>query len=142
MMGDDGVAVAVVEQLFHSLDELEIEVIIGETDTDYCMAHIEEGDILLILDAGYSGRTVGRVWSVSLLEAIQTANICSSQHDVDIINAMKIKGLKVSGLLICIEVSDICFRWGLSTELKQRLPEICSEINDLIIKYRRELENA
>lgn len=142
MMGDDGVATVVGERLFHSLAELGIEVIIGETDTDYCMAHIEDDDILFIIDAGYSGESIGKVWALALKEAIQTANVCGGQHDADLISTLKIKGFKVSGLLICIEVSDICFRWGLSTELIQRLPEICSEIKDIIIRYRRELENA
>ncbi len=142
MMGDDGVAIEVAEHLFNSLSELGIEVIIGETDTDYCMAHIGEDDVLIILDAGYSGRAVGKVWSLSLLEALQTANVCSWQHDADLINAIKIEGLKISGLLICIEVSDICFRWGLSNELKCGLLEICNEIKSMIIRYRGELENA
>jgi len=142
MMGDDGVAIEVAEHLLNSLSELEIEVIIGETDTDYCRAHIAEGDVLIILDAGYSGKPVGKVWSVSLLEALQTVNVCSWQHDADLINAIKIEGLKISGLLICIEVSDICFRWGLSSELEQKLSEICSEIKGLIMRYRKELENA
>ncbi len=142
MMGDDGVAIEVAEHLFNSLSELGIEVIIGETDTDYCRAHIEDGDVLIIIDAGYSGKPVGKVWSVSLLEALQTANVCSWQHDADLINAIKIEGLKVSGLLICIETSDICFRWGLSNELKRELLDICNEIKALIIRYRGELENA
>lgn len=142
MMGDDGIAIAVAEQLLDSLEQFGIEVIIGETDTDYCIAQLEENDILLILDAGFSGKPIGKVWSMSLLEAIETAKASSWQHDADLINAIKVKGLRVSGLLICIEVWDICIRWGLSEELNQKLPGICREIKNLIIRYGGELNNA
>jgi hypothetical protein len=50
-----------------------------------------------------------------------------------LIRELKIRGIRPSGLLICIEVRDIDFRWGLSAELQALLPEICEEVYDLIL---------
>lgn len=54
-MGDDGIAIYVTEMLRKELESRGIEVIIGETDSQYCISKIEEGDFLLILDASYFG---------------------------------------------------------------------------------------
>lgn len=142
MMGDDGIALCVAEQLLDSLIELGIEVIVGETDVDYCISRIRDRDELIIIDGSCSGEALGSVSSMSLLEAVEHSNVNSWQHDRDLIKELKIRQLKVSGLLLCIEVSDIDFRYCLSTKLQQGLPEICREIYDIIIKYRGELENA
>lgn len=138
MMGDDGIALYAAEYLSNMLVELGIEVIVGETDIDYCISLIEEKDELIIIDASCRGGELGSIFQMPLGEALDIASPNSWQHDRDIIRELKIRGFKVSGLLLCIETADIAFRWGLSSQLQQLLPELCGELYSLIIRYRGE----
>lgn len=141
-MGDDGVAIAAAEVLFQELTEQGIEVIIGETDIDYCLSCIEERDWLLLLDASISGREAGSVWQLPLQHALDSCEICRYQHDADLLSMIKIKGLQLSGLLICIEAVSVEQRFGLSEELQCKLPSICQEIKKIICEYRGEIQYA
>jgi hydrogenase maturation protease len=136
MMGDDGAGLAAAEYLLDSLQELEVEVLIGETDIDYCISQIEKDDELIIVDAAFGDARTGTVWAMTLKEAVESHNMNHWQHDRDLIGELKTSGIMPEGLLICIEVQDICFRWGLSRELQSRLSTVCSEIWTLITKYK------
>lgn len=142
MMGDDAIALYAVKDLSNGIQKLGIEVIIGETDVDFCISKIKNKDELIIIDSSCRGKALGSVSYMGLQEIIEGSNINSWQHDRDIIRELKIRGVEVSGLLICIEVSDIDFRWGLSTELQQMLPGICERVYGLIFGYRGEFKNA
>lgn len=138
MMGDDGIAVYALECIRSRVEELGMEAIVGETDIDYCISQIAEDDELIIIDASCRGGESGSVNSIALHEAVCASSNNSWQHDRDIIRELKIRKLCVSGLLICIEVSDIDYRWGLSDKAQEILPIICNHIYDLILKYRGE----
>jgi hydrogenase maturation protease len=59
LMGDDGIALKVAEQLSDSLEKLGVEVIIGETDIDYCISRIDENDKLIVIDGSCRGEALG-----------------------------------------------------------------------------------
>jgi hydrogenase maturation protease len=138
-MGDDGAAIAAAEKLCDELEAEGIQVIIGETDAAYCLSFINEGDIIIILDASISGRTWGTVWQLPLCKAVDNCNQNQFQHDADLLKILKGSGLSLSGLLICIEAADISQRWGLSQELQSQMIRMCSEIKEIILGFRGDM---
>lgn len=142
MMGDDAVAIYAAERLQEELARLGIDVVLGETDVDFCLDKVKSCDELIIIDSSCSGEALGSTSSIPLQRAFEYSAAAGWQHDRDLIGEMKIRDIRVPGLLLYIEATDIDFRWGLSPELQQKLPQICSEIQDIILKYRGESKNA
>jgi hydrogenase maturation protease len=142
IMGDDGAAIEAAERLFNELVVEGVQVIIGETDVEYCLSCINEGDFIIILDAAISGRPWGTVWQLPLNHALMDCGERQFQHDADLLSILKTKEMPLSGLLICIEAADISQRWGLSEAITSQLPKICNEIKKIILKYRGDLQYA
>lgn len=143
LMGDDGVAIAAVEQLSEELAAVDdIFTIIGETDVEYCLDYINDSDSIIILDAAISSKPWGTVWQLPLAEAIDNVNEKSYQHDADLLSALKRKRNKPSGLLICIEAAEVTQKLGLSEALETELPTICNKIKKIILEYRGDLQHA
>lgn len=65
-MGDDGIAIEIAKNIQGFLKKNNIEVIIGETDFEYCLSNIKKDDFLFILDAGYYGKKIGDITTLSL----------------------------------------------------------------------------
>lgn len=142
IMRDDGAAISVVEELHDELVDEGIQVIIGETDVAYCVSCIDEGDIIILLDAAVSERPWGTIWQVPLSNALNNCILNQSQHDADLLNILKRSGLQLSGLLICIEAAEISQGWGLSQELQSQMPRMCLEIKNLILEFRGDIKYA
>ena len=140
IMGDDGAAIEAAEKLYEELAAEGIQVIIGETDVEYCLSCINEGDIIIILDASISGRLWGTTWQLSLWDALNGCNQNQFQHDGDLLNTLSMKGLQLSGLLICIEAMDISQGWGLSQALQSQIARICYEIKNMILEFRGDIK--
>ena len=142
IMGDDGVAIAVAETLCDELVAEGIPVIIGETDVAYCLSCINEGDVIIILDASVSERPWGTIWQLPLCDAINNCNQNQFQHDADLLNTLNRKGQQLSGLLICVEAADISQGWGLSQAIQSQIPRICLEIKKIILEFRGDIKHA
>jgi hydrogenase maturation protease len=142
VMGDDGVGIAAAEELYDELEAEGLQVIIGETDVVYCLSFINDGDILIILDASISGRAPGTIWHMPLDGALSNYNQNQFQHDADLLSTLSRKGMQPSGMLICIEALDIRQKWGLSQVLQSQMPRICSEIKKIILEFRGEIKHA
>lgn len=138
LMGDDGAAIAAAEQLQEELQNQGVQVILGETDAEYSIGYIRDGDDLILLDAALSGKEAGNVWQLPLEKVLENFSPFGSQHDVDLIALFKQRGIRVKGLLICIEAADIRLSWGLSGALQEKLPRICQDIRKIIMEYRGE----
>ena len=50
IMIDDGIAIAVLENVRNKLESMGIEIIIGETDFQFCFHQLKEHDFVIILD--------------------------------------------------------------------------------------------
>lgn len=142
IMSDDGIGVLIAEELKDKLEKVGVQVIIGETDVDYCLSLIEDEDFVFILDATLYGIKPG---SVSILELDKTGSFFEkgySQHQLSLIKLLNSYALKeVSGFVIGIEVSNIEFGIELSQALKENFKKIKSEVYNLIIS-KGGLENA
>src|SRR5690554_2529536 len=120
LMMDEGIAIAVLENLKTKLEAMGIEVIIGETDFQYCFHLLREGDFVIVLDAACSETTVGSVHSYKLQEAAITYGQTHFQHDINIFDLMRLYSKPLKGYLIGIETAEIGFGCELSEALNMR----------------------
>lgn len=134
IMGDDGIGIAIAEYLKEFMVRSGFEVIIGETDIEYCLSLIESGDFIIILDAVYSGLEPGTVNIMSIKEAVERSKRRCSQHEPNLLLWLDIYGIEVKGAVIGIEAETIELNWGLSDTLEKIFPLVCESVIDKI-KY-------
>ena len=132
IMGDDGVGIEVAEYLRGFFIENGLEVIIGETDIGYSLSRINAEDFVIILDASYKGGNIGDVSVIPLREAMSRREKFYTQHQPNLIKWLYIYKIKVTGVVIGIEVKDVCLKLGLSPRIKEIFPEICMEVKKII----------
>lgn len=136
LMGDDAIALEVLDEIYPRLIALDIDTIWGETDP-YVLYSIEEDDYLIVLDACITGKKIGHV-SVWDLKTVNKKVIKSlSQHEVSLLDQLKICGNRIKGVLIGIEVKEIRVKLGISKELievidyiQERVFNICAQFKE------------
>ena len=139
IMGDDSIGSKVLEELSSELEKEEIKVILAETDTNYALSKIDDGDLLLIFDSTYFNITPGTVTFTPIEEAL-TRELCPiySQHEPNLITLLKNYKKSVRGYIVGIEVEKICFSLVLSESLEEKFIDICKEIRQFIYDVRRQ----
>lgn len=137
LMKDDGIAIAVLENIRDKLESLGIEVIIGETDFQFCFHDLNEHDFVIILDAAYSGAVAGSVHSYKLQEAVSTYGETNSQHDISFFDLMRLYTNPLKGYLIVIEIAETGFGCEISEALKRKFNSICLEVERTIYEKAR-----
>ncbi|EYE89117.1 hydrogenase maturation protease [Fervidicella metallireducens AeB] len=130
-MCDDGVAVRVCENIKDSLAKNNIEVIIGETDFEYCLSNIEDGDFIFIIDAINSGKEVGEITIFPLKSKLYPG---LSQHGCSLVDLVLLYNNSINGFVIGIEVKEIKFDFNLSDEINKKLGEIEKQVEKIITK--------
>lgn len=140
VMGDDGVAVYVLEKIEDEIKKLnsEIEVIIGETDFLYCLNEIDDNDFVIILDSTYLGLECGTVSLFSFEESKRYLSNSETQHDISLVDMIINYKNFVRGYIIGIEVFDVDFRLNISDPLNEISKNIC---NDVLNKIKIVLNN-
>jgi len=133
-MKDDGIAIKAAELLENRLVPLGLNIIIGETDCQSCFYLLNRDDFVFILDALYMGEEPGSVHIFSLEEAVSMSMDPFMQHDMSMIELIKLYGNHFRGYMIGIEIGEIGFGDELSPVLEVKLPEICMEIENMIKK--------
>lgn len=133
IMGDDGIGIKVAEALASRLAQENIELIFGETDNDYALSKIENGDMLFIIDSTFFDINPGTVTYTPISEVIGQHHEVYSQHQPSLIYLLETYGKVVDGVLIGIEVEKIDFSLELSDRLKTRFLSICEEVYLFII---------
>lgn len=136
-MGDDAVALHVAEKLRGSLEAEGIEVIIGETDFQYCLNKIEKEDYIIILDAAWLGKEPGTVTLQDLKTICRLKGRQSlfSQHGYSLISVLESCFTEVNGCVICIEGCKFDFSLTLSCELQEQFGDICRKVEELCRGY-------
>lgn len=138
LMEDDGVAIVVVEKLKEKFIERNMEVIIGETDFQYCISSIEDGDYIFFIDAVYYGKKTGEI-TVIPLEKYQYKKKYYTQHSYSIFDLIKLYFKDIKGYIIGIEIGEISFRYGLSNTLDNNIDIISESVLKEIDSRIREL---
>ncbi|MEY8352285.1 hydrogenase maturation protease [Lachnospiraceae bacterium 54-53] len=131
-MKDDGIAVKAAELLESRLAPLGLPVIIGETDCQSCFYLLNEDDFVIILDAFFSGEEPGSIHTFSLSEAVSQSEGPFLQHDMSLFELIKLHGSPSRGRVIGIEIGEIGFGDELSPVLRDRLPQVCGELENTI----------
>lgn len=142
LMTDDGAAIAILDNLKSSLESMGLQVIVGETDFQYCVSQIKEDDFVIILDAAYSGTTAGSIHFYSLQEALASFVETGSQHDISIFDLIRLYAIPVKGYFLGIEAAEAGFGCELSEALKCNFKEICLEVERLVCKIVKEEQHA
>jgi len=142
-MKDDAVAIKAAEILEDRLTRQDIHVIIGETDFQNCFYLLDKGDFVFILEALSSWAERGIVHLTSLEDVLSQPSLFSMQHDLSMVELMKLYGSQFKGYLMGIEIYEIGYGQELSTVLKDKLPQICRVIECAIKKIiSEEITNA
>lgn len=137
IMGDDSIGIKVLEEISRELEKEKVEVIFGETDIDYSLSKIDEGDMLFIIDSTYFDIAPGTVTFTPIEETIKRQEQIYSQHQPSLINLLKTYKKSVKGYIIGIEVEKIHFSLDLSETLKEKFLSICKEIREFIYQVTR-----
>lgn len=134
LMRDDGVALHTAECLKAKLEHKEIEVIIGETDFQYCLNCITPEDYIIILDATCFGVTPGTItaYPIELFLKSPKAHISYSQHGFNLFNLLAFYS-NIKGLVLGIEGEQFEFGLDMSCHVKSTFGSICDEIQQLIL---------
>lgn len=132
-MGDDGVAIKIAEKLTEEIKLTEIDIIIGETDIDYCISNINNNDYLFILDATYFGIEPGAITVIPLDKPHLYLKHSFTQHDLNLIKLLTMSEKKVFGYIIGIEIEEIKFDLNLSKTLSNKLNNICDILTKMIL---------
>lgn len=131
LMGDDGVGIVIAKRIKHELEQLNIQVIIGETDLNYCSSMIDEGDFIFIIDGAYYGKKPGDITFCSIKEYRSLKKVYS-QHSYGLLDLVDLYYTSVEGYIIGIEISNVDFNLGLSDILADNLEMISQEIMNII----------
>ncbi|MBE6056827.1 hydrogenase maturation protease [Clostridium sporogenes] len=141
IMGDDGIAIEIAKNIQGFLKKNNIEVIIGETDFEYCLSNIKKDDFLFILDAGYYGKKIGDITTLSL-DNYTSHKKGYTQHSYSFIDLVKLYYKETKGYILAIEVSNIDYTLEISKELKANMNKISNEIISIIIKEIKSLDKS
>jgi len=137
IMTDDAIGVMIAESLEEALENLGVEVIIGETDVEYCLSFIDDGDFLFIIDATLYGLEPGTLTVQEINKEKIYAKEEYSQHQISLVKLIGICNVKnISGYILGIEVLEVDFGIELSNIIKARFDDIKSKVYDFI-KLRR-----
>lgn len=137
-MKDDGIAIAVAEALKKMTADLNMDIILGETDSFECFYLLNKDDFVIVLDAVYMGVEPGSVSVFKLNDVIEQTSAWCFQHDLSILELMKLFHTSFRGIFIGIESADIGYGDELSPVLHEKLPQICSEVEKIISNIVKE----
>lgn len=133
LMMDDKIALLVSENLLTVLGDNNIEVIIGETDVDYCLSKLNCKDEFYIIDSTRYGNSAGTITTKTLSDIKKVYKYEKQTHSLNLLDLINIYDIDVKGYFIGIEVHSIKISYELSVELQVNFPSICSEILKIIV---------
>lgn len=133
LMGDDGIALTVAENIREALELQEIKFVIGETDLYYCLNEIFDADIVFILDAAYYGKEPGTI----TVKAIEKSEVYDdrqfTQHEINLIKLIEMYNLDKKIYIIGIEIHEITFSFNISRCLDNKLKDISLEVKNTVL---------
>lgn len=141
IMKDDAIGVLIGEELRNDLEKLGFQVILGETDVDYCLRFIEEGDFLFILDCTFYGIELGKISIFNIKDKENFFEKGYSQHQLSLIKLLNSYNLQnVTGYIIGIEGAAVDYGTELSKELLEKFNCIKNQVYNTIVSYMTHLD--
>jgi hydrogenase maturation protease len=108
LMEDDGVAIYLAEQLQYEIQQMGIEVVLGETDIGYLLSKITQEDYLIILDAT-TCLPCGEICCLLISEEHFSPEYIL-QHDISLLSLCKIYYPAITGSMIGIGVASLTYQ--------------------------------
>jgi hydrogenase maturation protease len=127
LMGDDSIAIKVAEAIYDKLIELGMNVIIGETDFEFCLSKINENDFIIVLDATKRGLKAGDI-TIYDFKDLKSKKSPLTQHGYSFIDALVNYSNSRTIKFIGIEGSSFDFSLVLSNELENKFQDICKKV--------------
>jgi len=141
LLGDDGIAIKVIQCICERLRKLNITVVIGDTDYDKCFKNIDNNDYVFLVDSIFSGIKPGTVMVTPLNTHNISHYIMYSTHGLNLIEYFKTSNTNLKGTYIGIEIGTIDFSSELSEDLKASFDQICSEVYEFVFTSLNEMNN-
>lgn len=134
LMGDDSIALRIIDSIEEKLNQLNLRIrcIKAETDFNYALDNIQNGDFIFILDSTLLGLEYGQITKIPLGEAENYSNNLLSIHSISLISLINRSNIEIKGLILGIEVAKVEFSLDITNELKERFEKICSEVYTII----------
>jgi len=133
IMKDDSIGIRIAEALEEALKELGVEVIIGETDIEYTLNSINEGDYIIILDSSILDLNPGEISIFDIEQLKEFSHKGYSMHQMSLVKILScFPFMQIEGILITVEAADIDFGTELSEELTERFNEIKGRVYEEI----------
>ncbi|AWI04992.1 hydrogenase maturation protease [Clostridium drakei] len=132
LMLDDGVAIFLLENIKSVLEDNDIEVIIGETDVDFCLSKLNNVDEFYIADSYFSDKVPGDLTFKKIKDIKKIRKQCAA-HSLGLMDLIDIYGIEVKGYFIGIEIGRIDMNIGLSNDLQVEFKDICSKVLNFIL---------
>ncbi|AKA68791.1 hydrogenase maturation protease [Clostridium scatologenes] len=132
LMLDDGIAIFVLENIKSVLEDNGIEVIIGETDVDFCFSKLNNVDEFYIADSYFSDRIPGDLTFKKIKDVKKIREHCAV-HSLGLMDLINIYKIEIKGYFIGIEIGSIDMSIGLSNDLEVKFKDICSKILSFIL---------
>lgn len=138
---DDAVAIEVAESLKNKLREKGIDLLICNTDYEFCFESVNEDDYLIILHASHSGKKPGSLQLYKISEVVEyyKTNNPVNPFNLNLFNLMNMFHISYSGYIISVNVKDVSFGIGLSNELEHDFIKLCNKIELLIINIQNNI---
>jgi len=134
LMGDDGIALKVIDFIEEDVKQLDlgIKCIKAETDFDFALDNIEDGDYLFILDGTLLGIDCGQITKISFGEVDKYPKNSLSIHNMNLLSLIEHFKIEVGGFILGIEVRQVGFNLDISKEIMVIFEEICRKIYEII----------
>jgi hydrogenase maturation protease len=132
-MSDDAAGIIVIEQLKSIIDN--IEIIDGGTSASDLIIQAKNSKKLVIVDAVDAGQGVGEIVKFNLKDIKEFKEIAHSYslHDFNLSQALSIIDklkIDIELVIIGIKPKKVLFGEGLSSEVKEKIPDIV----DMVLK--------
>lgn len=135
LMEDDGIGNDIVEELKRRKAFPSLRLLVGETDTDYCLDELEGTDHAILIDAANMGKEPCSVTVLSLKSILEELSFSRSSHHFDLLHALKQQNYKGDGMLLAVEACSIRYHYGLSSQMEAQFHHIVDEIGKHIENY-------
>lgn len=135
LMGDDSIGIRVLKIIEGSLKSYGIASFIGETDFEYCISEINDGDSVIIIDAAMLGKKVGTITEISIEGCIDYKE-SRTEHSNSLLSMLYVHFKNIKVYVIGIEIENITYDLNISRSLELSLQEISQTVLNKILEMK------
>lgn len=135
LMHDDGTALYFAKELRKKFEHSNVDIVIGETDFDYCMEKIHNDDFIIVIDSTNFFIRPGTV-TISSLDLKNNNAFCSG-HYLNFVQMVRCFYPDINGAIIGIEGKNFEVGIGLSDEIINNSTDILKKIYKVVYYFQK-----